>query len=219
MPCIHGHPLLDGQDVCAQGHAAGEEVAAVPGPASIADLQNIIQQMLSIQNTSIQQPATPRPDRVNKAKPDRPTIKQCSSDGDWQLYEDSWKRYKQMCKLTDPTESRNELRCTCAHEVNQLLFDIIGPATLDTCTENELLGYIKSVAVEGSHKEVHRQRFQALKQEEGQRITSFLAKLKSQAQLCDFNVTCPNQQCQRSVSYSTNMVAGQLIAGLHNTEH
>ena len=217
MPCIHGHPLVDGGDVCADGHAAGEDV---PGPASIADLQNILHQMINIQNTSLQQPTTTsRSDRSGKAKPERPTIKQSSSDGDWELYQDSWRRYKQMCKLTDATEIRNELRCTCAHEVNQLLFDIIGPATLDTCTETELLGYIKSVAVEGSHKEVHRQRFQALKQEEGQRITSFLAKLKSQAQLCDFNVTCPNQQCLRSVSYSTNMVAGQLISGLHNTDH
>ena len=157
MPCIHGHPLVDGQDVCAEGHAAGEDV---PGPASIADLQNILHQMINIQNTSLQQPTTTsRSDRSGKAKPERPTIKQSSSDSDWELYQDSWRRYKQMCKLTDPTEIRNELRCTCAHEVNQLLFDIIGPATLDTCTEAELLGYIKSVAVEGSHKEAHRQRF------------------------------------------------------------
>ena len=229
MPCIHGHPFLDGSDVCAQGHAGPEENAdpgqhqfapttpAAPA-ASITDLQNLLHQMLNIQNTSLQRPPAPVRNQ-GKAKPERPTIKQNSSDGDWLLYEDSWRRYKAMCKLTDPTEVRNELRCTCSHDVNQLLFDIVGPRTLDACTETELLAHIKSVAVQGSHKEVHRQRFQALKQDEGQLVTSYLAKLKSQAKLCDFNVTCTNPMCLRSVSYSTNMVAGQLIAGLYNADH
>ena len=215
MPCIHGHPLADGQDVCAQGHAAAEPPPE-ENPATVADLQNLLHQMLNIQNTSLQHSANPRSDR-NKAKPERPVIKQNSSDGDWQLYKDSWRRYKEMCRLTDAADIRNELRCTCSHEVNQLLFDLIGPTILDTCTEAELLGHIKAVAVQGSHKEVHRQKFQAVKQEEGQRVTSYLAKLKSQAQLCDFNVECTN--CHQPVSYSTNMVSGQLIAGLHNTDH
>ena len=192
-----------------------------PAPAaSIADLQNILHQMLNFQNTSLHHPPqTSTGQNRSKTKPERPKIKQNSSDGDWQLYLDSWRRYKQMCKLTDATEIRNELRCTCTQDVNQLLFDIVGPEQLDLCTEAELLSYIKSVAVQGSHKEVHRQKFQTLKQDKGQLITSFLAKLKSQAQLCDFNVTCTNPLCLRSVSYATNMVAGQLIAGLYNTEH
>ena len=230
MPCIHGHPFVDGSDVCAQGHAGPDDppdlTAAPTAPtappvpaASIVDLQNLVHQILNIQSTSIQHtPVSTRPHQ-SKAKPERPTIKQNSSDGDWLLYEDSWRRYKQMCKLTDATEIRNELRCTCSHEVNQLLFDIVGPRTLDGCSETELLAHIKSVAVQGSHKEVHRQRFQALKQDEGQLVTSYLAKLKSQAKLCDFNVTCSNPHCLRSVSYSTNMVAGQLIAGLYNADH
>ena len=203
--------------MCAEGHAEGDPPPVTGGAtASVADLQNILHQMLAIQNTSLQNPTTTRPDR-SKAKPERPTIKQNSSDGDWQLYQDSWKRYKEMCKLTELSEIRNELRCSCSHEVNQMLFDLVGPTILDACTEAQLLAHIKSVAVQGSYKEVHRQKFHAIKQEEGQRVTSFLAKLKSQAQLCDFNVECSS--CFRPVSYSTNMVAGQLIAGLYNTDH
>ena len=215
MPCIHGHPLVDGQDVCAQGHA-GAEPPPEENPATVADLQNLLHQMLTLQNTSLQHSVNPRPDR-NKAKPERPVIKQNSSDGDWQLYKDSWRRYKAMCRLTDPADIRNELRCTCSHEVNQLLFDLVGPTILDACTEAQLLDHIKAVAVQGSHKEVHRQKFQAIKQEEGQNVTSYLAKLKSQAKLCDFNMECSG--CNQPVSYSTNMVSGQLIAGLHNTDH
>ena len=234
MPCIHGHPFVDGGDVCEHGHAGPDEDPPppnghpvhnqvnggqqVPCPpqiptASIADLQNLLHQMLNIQNASLLNPTTPTTGHNrSKTKPERPKIKQNSSDSDWELFLDAWRRYKQMCKLTDLTEIRNELRCTCSHEVNQLLFDIVGPEQLDECTEPELLSFIKSVAVQGSHKEVHRQKFQTLKQDEGQLITSFLAKLKAQAQLCDYNVTCTNPLCLRSISYSTDMVAGQLIA-------
>lgn len=222
MLCIHGHTLLEGGDVCAQGHAGADDLPPPGTPpvqqqgASITDLQNLIHQMLNIQNNSLQSAANPtRPG--NKVKPDRPTIKPNASDGDWQLFLDSWGRYKQMCKLVDTTEIRNELRCTCAPEVNKLLFDIIGSSVLDNCSEDELLKHIRSVAVQGSHKEVHRQKFQALSQEEGEMITNFLAKLKAQAHLCEFNVPCPN--CSSPVSYSTNMVSGQLIAGLHNSDH
>ena len=74
-----------------------------------------------------------------------------------------------------------------------MLFDIVGPTVLDACNENSLLQHIKSVAVQGSHKEVHRQKFQALSQEEGEVITNFLAKLQAQAQLCDFQVECPGE--------------------------
>ena len=213
MVCVHGHPFVENSDVCVYGHHAGPDdndnppgaqaqpttgaeatpISTAPStttgaqlttpPASLTDMQNLLTQMLAIQNNSLLHPPTSRADR-SKTKPDRPTIKHNSTDGDWQLYNDSWLRYKQMCKITDPVEVRNELRCTCSHEVNQLLFDIVGPEILNSCSETELLEYIKSVAVQGSHKEVHRQKFQALKQEEGQLVTHFLAKLKSQAQLC-----------------------------------
>ena len=248
MVCIHGHPFVENSDVCVYGHAGPDDPENPPGAqaqfttgagatpttstpptttgaqslttptASLTDMQNLLTQMLTIQNNSLLHTPSSRTDR-SKTKPERPTIKHNSTDGDWQLYNDSWLRYKQMCKITDPVEVRNELRCTCSHEVNQLLFDIVGPEILNSCSESQLLEYIKSVAVQGSHKEVHRQKFQALKQEEGQLVTHFLAKLKSQAQLCDFNVNCPNPLCGRSVSYTTNMVAGQLIAGLHNSDH
>ena len=122
-----------------------------------------------------------------------------------------------MSRLTDVGEIRNELRCACSQDVNKLLFDIVGPTILDACDENTLLQHVKSVAVQGSHKEVHRQKFQALAQEEGEAITNYLAKLQAQAQLCDFQVDCTG--CNRPVSYTTNMVSGQLIAGLHNPDH
>ena len=50
-------------------------------------------------------------------------------------------------------------------------------------------------------------------------IIHFLARLQSQAKLWEFTVKCTNGSCQQQVNYSANMVAGQLVAGLLNTEH
>ena len=86
---------------------------------------------------------------TNARKPDRPTIEPDSSDSDWALFVDSWERYKNMCKLREASDIRNELRSCCSSEINKLLFDLIGSERLNTTTESDLMAHIKSVAVRG----------------------------------------------------------------------
>ena len=66
---------------------------------------------------------------------------------------------------------------------------------------------------------MHRQCFHSLRHSEGESVTHYLAKLQSQASLCDFRVKCPNKSCQAQVSFSEEMISGQLIAGLANMDH
>ena len=73
--------------------------------------------------------------------------------------------------------------------------------------------------MKGLHKEVHRHTFHNIRQQEGEGITHFLARLQSQARLCEFTVKCTNGSCQQQVNNSADMVAGQLVAGLLNTDH
>ena len=122
-------------------------------------------------------------------------------------------------KISDPVEIRNELRSTCSPVINKLLFDFVGASTLNSCTEQQLLAHIKSVAVKGVHKEVHHQKFHSLHQLPGEPVTQYLARLRAQAALCEFRVTCTNGTCVAPVSYAEDMIAGQLIAGLANVEH
>ena len=98
--------------------------------------------------------------------------------------------------------------------MNELLFNFVGPEPLNTATEKELMKFIKSVAVKSVHPEVYRQQFFRLKQSDGETITHYISRLKSQAMLCDFN-----QGCGCNASYSENMVTSQLIAGLYNQSH
>ena len=121
-------------------------------------------------------------------RPDRPIIDVSGSDNDWAIFTDAWKRYKKMVRLSTNEEVLMELRACCSSEVNKLLFEFVGPARLDSATENELLSHIKSVAVKGVHKEVHRLRFTQLRQGEKEPINQFVGRLKAQAALCEFAV-------------------------------
>ena len=153
---------------------------------------------------------------TKKRRPDRPVIEANLSDSDWALFIDTWSRYKAILAMTNVDEIRMELRAACSPDVNKLLFEIVGPSTLNVASEEEMLAHIKSVAVKGVHKEVHRMNFSKIKQGDGENITHFVARLKSQASLCSFTVKCG---CDESVSYAEEMVAQQLVAGLRNHDH
>ena len=167
---------------------------------------------LSIENASLRQQQS-----SSVKKPDRPVIEANLSDNDWALFLDTWSRYKRMTKVSDEEEKTMELRACCSADINKLLFDFVGPATLNTATESSLLAHIKSVSVKGVHKEVHRLAFVKIRQADNEPVVKYVARLQAQAALCDFTVACPTTGCQR-VSYAEEMVAHQLIAGLINPE-
>ncbi|XP_057292392.1 uncharacterized protein LOC130621057 [Hydractinia symbiolongicarpus] len=100
-----------------------------------------------------------------------------------------------------------------------MLFNFIGPDTLLTASENDLLGFIKSVSIKAVHPEVYRQHFYKLKQSDGETVTSFISRLKAQAMLCRFSCsgTCGDNRC--TPSYADEMIRSQLIAGLQNSSH
>ena len=151
-------------------------------------------------------------------KPDRPVVNAGINDREWALFLDTWARYKQMANVTDTDMLRMELRAACSDDVNKMLFEFVGAATLDRCNEQALLGHIKGVAVKSVHKEVHRRTFNMMAQNEGERIPSWVARLRSQAVLCEFKKNC---SCNppAEMSYADEMVAQRLVAGLSNQEH
>ena len=151
-------------------------------------------------------------------KPDRPSIQAGIDDREWALFIDTWARYKSMTKITLVGEIRMELRSSCSEEVNKMLFEFVGPDVLNSCTEDDLLAHIKSVAVRNVHVEVHRRNFNTMTQNDGESITSYVARLRSQAVLCVYRKKCPCA-VPADVSFADEMVSQRLIAGLANQEH
>lgn len=201
------------------------DLPATPQP--VANITEIMAQQLQLQQqlaTLMQRLTTPailnNPQQQQQSvKPTRPVIEADSSDNNWIIFEDSWRRYKEMANLRDATHIRNELRSACTSTVNEMLFNFVGPETLNTATEIELLAFIKSVAVKTVHPEVYRQQFFNLRQSECETVTCFISRLKAQAMLCDFKTSgnCGANECHPS--YAPNMIRSQLIAGIRNPLH
>ena len=192
-----------------------------PGGISQHDHMTLILQMQQQQLVMQQQMAQLMTQIVpnNRSKPDRPIITADCTDNKWIIFTDARKRYKDMTQLTDPNEIRNELRSSCDSTVNEMLFNFVGPDALNTATENELLAHIKSVAVKTIHPEVYRQQFFSMRQNEGESVTRFISRLKSQAMLCDFSRKCDCADNNCSTSYSEDMIQSQVITGLYNSSH
>ena len=80
--------------------------------------------------------------RLKTKAPDRPVINTNTNEREWELFKDSWNRYKIMTGISDANVLRMELRASCSQEVNKLLFEYIGADTLDTSTETDLLEHV-----------------------------------------------------------------------------
>ena len=154
----------------------------------------------------------------NTKRPDRPKIDMDTTETAWAEFLDAWDRHKDWYSLSDPSQLRNELRMTCSPSVNRRLIELHGAAKLKETTEAGLLELIKDAAVAVVDKQVHRQKFWQITQSEGESIAQFIAKVKSQAELCQFKVACSSATCNSSISYAHDMVETQTINGLANTE-
>ena len=84
--------------------------------------------------------------------------------------------------------------------------------------ETKLLDAIRKLAVRAQNKLVNVTNFLGMGQDREESIGSFAARLKGQAAVCDFSVTCSASACSNKTSYLEKMVAHQLVRGLSDTE-
>lgn len=183
----------------------------------LANQQNQQQQPQQVQ----QQPPQGNERVIRTKRPDRPLINSGIDDREWMLFTDTWSRYKTMIGAQDGDADtiRMELRTACSTDLNKMLFEFVGPETLNTCSETEMLAHIKSIAVKETHPEVHQTSFNLIKQEQGETITHYVARLKAKAFLCKFEVPCTCCTPPQPISYAEKMVAQRLVAGLANLDH
>ena len=173
------------------------------------------------------QPPRPAAPSKTSKKPDRPALDMDMSEGEWGIFVDGWDRYKRMTALVETEGIRDELRECCSKQLNTRLVQMHGSGSLGSCDEEQLLGYIKAIAVRGVHKEVHRAAFQGMHQQQGEMYQGYAARLKAKADLCLYVIkakTCGDDLCNcsghnRQLYYRDEMVGTQLVAGALNKEH
>ena len=152
-------------------------------------LQNAIQGAVSAALTATQDSNRESGTRVKHAE--RPEIDVGCSESQWSFFMDEWKSYKRRTALSD-AKVVDELRASCTKELRKVLFDLVGGPTLETISENELMVKIKSAAVIGKNKVVHRKEFYSTRQSPGEHLNFFVARLKAKSEHCDFTIKCSN---------------------------
>jgi len=143
------------------------------------------------------------PTNTQAAKPPtkltKPVIDTDTSDNRWIIFKDEWRPYKDMARLSNTAEIRNEIRAACSQKVNECSLTLY---VLIICRlQVRTISLVSStVAVKTVHPEIYRQHFYNLKQSDGETITSFISRLKAQAMLCAFQCqgTCGNDTCTSS---------------------
>ena len=103
--------------------------------------------------------------------------------GEWGIFEDCWARYKRMTSLTDLEGVRNKLMECYTKDLNTRMIHMRGLGGLGSCNEDQLLEFIKAIAVRGVHKEVNRAAFQSMHQQQGELYQAYVAKLKVKTEL------------------------------------
>ena len=158
------------------------------------------------------------PGSMHKPKPTRPKIEAHYDDISWNIFKQKWKQYKSITGIHERKEVCLELMEACSEQVERLLYQVFGAIDVDDkrITEKVMLKYIKKVAVDSLHPQVHRWTYNQLNQMDGEPVMKYVARLKSQATLCKFNVKC---SCGENVSYSDDMIAQKLTTSLINQEH
>ena len=72
-----------------------------------------------------------------------------TTEGQWGIFEDCWARYKRMSGLTDLERGRDELMECCTKQLNTRMVQMHG---LGSCNKDQLLRFIKTIAMRGVHK-------------------------------------------------------------------
>ena len=201
-------------------HASTGDTSATPAISLTArQLQDIVAGAVAgaiAQVASAQPPthAAARDPTTLTHRPDRPSIDINCNESRWAFFKNEWSLYKRRARL--PVSSPEELRACCTEDLRLELFDYIGPNTIDTLSETQLLEHIRKIAVKGKNIAVHRHEFYAMAQAPGQPIQQFVAKLKSKAEHCHFQLNCSSNQCNQSNSYVMAMVGDQVTIGLYD---
>ena len=146
--------------------------------------------------------------RVQKAV--RPVAHLNMPETKWQFFMHEWKRYKRSTGISGQAVV-DQLIDACSEELREDIFRSMGEG-MSTADEKKLCEEIQRLAVRSHSKIVNRHGMMMMNQADDEPVTQYVARLRGQAALCDFSVTCPC--CATSVYYGEEAINDQLIRGL-----
>merc|ERR1712106_108513 len=162
--------------------------------------------------------------KVNKIE--TPRLKAGVGSDEFNFWKERWRNYKRVNRLTEIQDIRDQLVNCCETDLYRDLHYTHG-ASLQEKTEDELIEEMRGLAVPHHSNLVNIVALRSAKQEHGERIRTYVARLRGLAAVCKLTVRCTGKttcscgtstRCTEGVSFSETEILNTMVKGLYEGE-
>ena len=147
---------------------------------------------------------------VKADKVSRPKVSIGGSSEDWSYFCTRWQDYKEATKVSGKDLVIQLLEC-CDEDLRKDLTRSAG-GSLTSKSENDVLEAMRKLAVKEENVMVARVTLFEMKQDRDEPIRSFDARVRGQANVCKYTVSCPS--CDEEVNYTNQILRDALTRGV-----
>ena len=174
-----------------------------------ADSEQTALGLLQLHQTNVHNNAT---QKQRPPKVDRPRIAGGATAEEWATFNRRWETFKSATDMSQ-AETKCQLLACCEQELEANLFK--DDPKLRDKTEGDILASMKSLAVIDVAATVRVTELLAMKQDHGEGIRSFVARVRDAANICALEKACT---CGLNVNYTDEVVRWVVLAGLSSPE-
>ena len=172
--------------------------------------------LLNIHNNShVAAPNNTTQARQRAPKIERPKITRGSSEESWNSFTTRWTLFKRGTTLSNDETVQQLFQC-CDDDLGDAVLKSSPDAVYGT--EDVLLAAIKQLSVTPVAISVRQADLLTCRQDHGENVRSFFAKLRGKAATCAFSVTCSSNTCNHITEFTDSIVKMVLVAGLVDEE-
>jgi len=187
-----------------------------PQATMLSITQEQLQQIIAAATTAAVQASQHRPPTTAPDRQARPTLSSGITPEKWSYFISKWNRYKCSTELTGQKLKYQLIEC-CDEELQLTIHRAFGD-NVASKTEAQILQDIKRYAVKDENKLISRNSLRCMMQRADEDIKHFAARIKGQAEICDYTVQCTSPNCGQIVSYIEEEIKDQICKGLYDQE-
>lgn len=146
----------------------------------------------------------------------RPSASKGMTLEQWNFFTNKWSSYKTAAPILSDRIPQELMEC-CDESLQFCLYRMLGDSYISQ-DEATLLSHMKNLAVTDVSVIVSRVNMRHVTQLPNENIHNFVARLRGQADLCNFTVSCHDAHCNAVNSYADEEIKDQLCVGLADSE-
>ena len=170
-------------------------------------------EILAIHRVTHTAPATSR----KGPKVDPPKVSTGISEEVWNVFSTRWSMFKRGTTMT-PAETVQQLFQCCSDELGDAILRGHPSTVAETGTEQALLDVIKKLAVIPVARVVRRMDLLSLKQDHGESVRNYLARITGKASTCGYTMACSGGTCNVVNDFTSVIAKDILVHGLVDGE-